>query len=219
MRDRAGLGQVGAIAEIAVAAGLAERLARNEHPGTRDQALLHRLLVTEVGAGAVADRGEAAHQRSAQHLAGAGVNQRRQLGGIAGLARADDRRDRMHVAVDQPGHERAPAEVHHFRLGRRNRALFDGRDLAPAHKHLKACAKGARVNVEKCEVLEQDLGHFSPLARPGIRESPANVKSILVPVNRRPPRQARSPRARPGQSRAPSPPGFWDRGRARKARW
>ena len=137
MRERAGIGQVGAVSEIAVAAGLAERLARNEHPGAREQALVHRLLVTQIGAGAVADRGEAAHQGSAQHLAGAGVNQRRQLGGIAGLARADHGRDRMHVTIDQAGHERAPAEVHHFRLGRRDRALFDGRNLAPAHQHLE----------------------------------------------------------------------------------
>ena len=102
----------GARAEIAVAAGLAQRPAGDEQPRPGDEALLHRLGEPEIGAAGVAHRGEAARQHALQDVA--------RLVGDEGDRHArqpreiDLDRDRMDMRVDQPGHQRAAGKIDGF---------------------------------------------------------------------------------------------------------
>ena len=55
---------------------LADGAPADEQPGADDQSLLDRLLVAQIGAGGVADGGEAAHQDAAQAIARVRVHER-----------------------------------------------------------------------------------------------------------------------------------------------
>ena len=100
--------------DVAVPAGLRDRLAGDEQARPAKQPALHRLHEPVVGAGGVAHRGETAHQHAEHDVLGLGRDQRRRrdvhleqfrLGG-----------GHVHVRVDQAGQQRAPGQVEHLRV-------------------------------------------------------------------------------------------------------
>ena len=171
LRDRPVVGgaaaglEAGLLAHVAVAAGLAQRLAREEDPGARDQAALHRHGEAEVGAAGVAHRGEAPPERALQAVPRLLVEQRRR--NVLDRGHVDLDEERVEVGVDQPRHERAAAAGDACRLSRRaDRAVGDLPDPAVFHHHGRVLARLRRDPVEDPASLEDDRHGAAPLYDP-----------------------------------------------------
>ena len=142
---------------VGVAARGPDRLAGDEQARADEMTLLDARLDAPITSARVAHRGEAAVEHGAQPCCRA----RREQGQRHRLHEADVDLavDDVHVAVDQPRHQRAPA------------AIDDVLGLAPdrlvaalAHaivldQQLIAAAQLAVGGLEQLEVLEVDLGH------------------------------------------------------------
>ena len=96
-------------ANVAVAAGLRQRVSAEQQARTGDQSLLDGGGQTVIGAAGIAHRGEAAHQHVPQDPRGAdrdiGRRHARERGEVGG-----DRSD-MHMGVAQAGHQHPALQV------------------------------------------------------------------------------------------------------------
>ncbi len=105
--------KVGAAAAVAVASGRTDRASGDEQPRPRQQPFFRRFLQAPIGAAGVTHAGKAAVEHPAHQLGGARRHQRQR--DVFHIADHDVGQHHMHVAVDQAGHQRAPAAVDHAR--------------------------------------------------------------------------------------------------------
>ena len=139
---------VGAPARVAVAARRADGAAGDEEPRPGQEALLHRRLDPPVRAAGVADGREAAVDHAAHEHGGARGHQRE--GHVLEVPDVHLAQVHVHVAVDEPGHQRAPTAVDHRRPRhgeRPARDLADGvvldEDLVAAEEPVVGRGRGA----------------------------------------------------------------------------
>ena len=167
---RAGPGQAGAAGAeafrfgaqpaLAVAAGLAQRLAGDEQARALEQALLDRGLDAVVGAAGVAQRGEAAMQHGAHgDRAFRGEQRQRHVGQQAQVHLGEHDMD---VRVDQPRHQRAAAEVDARGRGAGDRAVGDLLHRAVLDQDRDAVLKLVLARIEEATAAEQIAGHDLP---------------------------------------------------------
>ena len=153
--------EAGLAAHVAVAAGLAQPSAREEDPGARDQALLHRKREAKVGAACVPHRGEAPPERPFETVPRVLVEQRRRHVFDIGDVEIDEKG--VEVGVDQARHQRAPAAGHALRIGRRpDRAVGDLLDAAVLDHHGRVFARLGGDPVEDPASLEDDRHSAAP---------------------------------------------------------
>src|SRR5207253_1822826 len=100
---------VGAATRVRVPSRGSNRPASDEQAWAVNQPLIHRRLESPVGAARIADRGEASVEHSLQgdHCAGSHQGERN----VLELAEEHLAQDDMSVAIDEPGHQRAPAAI------------------------------------------------------------------------------------------------------------
>ena len=122
-----------------------------------EMARFDRGLDAPVAAAGVAHRGEAAVEHGAQpcRRARGEQGQRQRLH----EADVDLAVDDVHVAVDQPRHQRAPAAVDDVSLRRLDRLVAPFPDRLAFDQQLIAAAQLAERGLEQLEILEQQLGH------------------------------------------------------------
>ena len=164
---RAGLELVPARAEIAVSAGLRQCLAGGKDARRFDHAELGGLRQRIVGAAGIADRGEAAAQHAFQDRQRA--DHRDRVRHARGQREVDVRRHAVHVAVDQPRHQRRAAQVVGSVSGGGLQLLADVGDLSVGDHDVGAVAQRPGFEVEQARAAQNEGGHgfsFTPSLPP-----------------------------------------------------
>ena len=160
--------EIGRRPGIAVSAGLADGASADEQPGPGEQALLDGLAMTRVGAGGIANRGEAAHQDVAQHVPRDRRLERRQDLWIGRNAPAHGGHHDMDVAVDEARHEGPPAQVDDPGPGRVDDALAEFGDVSAPDQELVSRSQGAVAGLQHREIAKENVHHpFHPPMTPG----------------------------------------------------
>jgi hypothetical protein len=140
-----------------VPAGLAQRLARDEHAGSGDESPLDRLGEAEIGAAGVADGGEAAAQHARQY--------RTRLMGEEGHRQGREDReigldgDGVDMGVDEAGHQRLALEVDDCGAGGFDRPVGDLADRLALDDDVMPRQQRAGDRVEHRAVLEMNETH------------------------------------------------------------
>ena len=138
-----------------MAAAAGDHRARRINARADREPLVDRLFEREGRAAEVADRGEAAHQRSLR----LGARGKQDVANIAGQERGDREpgEDRVPMGVDHPRHERASAAIDELRAFRRREVVRRDRLDPPAlDEKTKAALQGFRPAVEQQEIREDD---------------------------------------------------------------
>jgi hypothetical protein len=137
--------------------GLAERPAGDEQSRTIGQAGFDGLLQGVAGAAGIADGGEAPPQHAPQQECRAQRHQH--VRDVHLLRQIELHGDRMHVQVDQAGHQRLALQVDgliHTRLQRPVRHLLD---QAVLDEHVVSLEQVWLQRIEQSNILEEDRGH------------------------------------------------------------
>src|SRR5258705_11439923 len=143
-------------------AGGADRLTGDIKTWPGDMPGFDRGLDAPIGAAGVTHGREAAVEHGAQPRRRARVDQRQRQ--HLHEAYIDLAVDGMHVAIDQPRHQRALAAVDDISVSRLDRPLAEFLDGIALDEQLIAAAQLAERRLEQFEVPEQDLlGHLSSL--------------------------------------------------------
>ena len=192
----------GTQAGFAVAAGLAERRARDEQPRPYEQPLLHRSLDAPVGAAGVAQRGKAAHQHGAHGGGGLGRHQgERRVGEESNIHFGEHDVD---MGVDQSWHQRAAAEVDALCRGAGDRAIGDLADDAVLHQNVHVVLQFVAAGIEKAEVIKEEAGHAWLTAMGGVGcslcRSVGGAKALSVIARPKGPKQSPAWRTTGGSS-------------------
>ena len=137
-----------------MAARLGKRLAADDEPRRGREPLLDRLGEREGRAAHVAHRGEAAIEHAAHDRQAA--QDRHRIGQLRIGREIHHAGDDMHVAVDQPGHQRAPLEVEHQPVGRRHRPRLKVADDAVLDEDM-ALARLGTGRIDDAGIGEQGL--------------------------------------------------------------
>lgn len=156
--DHVGCDVVGASAAVGMAAGLAQRTARDEQPRPLGQARLNRLLERMAGTARVAHGGEAAAQHATQDRQAA---QRRQhIRHVNLLLQVELECDHMHVQVDQARHHRLAARVDDPRIAGCNGLVGHLADGVAFDQDVVLVQQFGLQRVEQAGVLDEcGLGH------------------------------------------------------------
>ena len=143
-----------------MAAGRADRSARDEQARPRNIALIDRGLDAPVGAAGVAHAGEAAVEHAEHQPRGPRGHQRQRNSfeeADIHFAQGD-----VHMAVDQAGHQRAAAAIDDVGALRLDRFLGDLPDGLTLDQELEAALKLAGFGLEQLEIPKQQLRHVIP---------------------------------------------------------
>ena len=143
-------------AHVAVAAGLAERAAGDEQPRTVGQTGLDRLLQRMAGAAGVAHGGEAAPQHAAQQQRRAQRHQH--VRHVHLLRQIELDGDRMHMQVDQAGHQRLALEIDGAVGLHLERPVGDLLDQIVLDQHVMSLQEVRLKRIEQSGVLEEHAG-------------------------------------------------------------
>ena len=173
----AGLAQVADQALVPVAAGLGDGPARDQEPGSDEEAFLDRLPVAGIGAAGVADGGEAPHQHAAQLRR----RPRRGDGGEhveVGIALVDD----VVVAVQQPRHQGAPAQIDDRGVAGRDLPLLHLDDLPVTDQDLAARDELAPGRVEQGHVAKQVSAHTDVPSRVLRPQGRFSLRRPMIPT-------------------------------------
>ena len=143
---------------VAMAARLGDGPAGDEHPRADEVAAFDGLHQARIGPPGVAHRREAAHQHRFQDVLRLRRHQRLRRQREAKEIR--HRRGRVDVGVDQPGQQRAPAEIDGAPAGAGRRAVADGADAIAIDRHRGPGTDAAGGAVEQMGVVQyQGRGH------------------------------------------------------------
>ncbi len=148
---------VGAPARVAVAARGADGAPGDEQARAGQEPALDRRLDAPVGPARVAHGGEAAVDHAAHQRRGARGHERER--DVLEVPDVHLAQVHVHVAVDQPGHERAPAAVDHRGARGHDRPVGDLADQLALDEHLAAAQQAVLGGVEQLHVAEEILGH------------------------------------------------------------
>ena len=157
--------EAGLVAHVAVAAGLAYGPAGEQHPGARDQALLHGEREPQVGAPRIAHRGEAPPERAFEAVPCVLMDQRRRHVVEGRHVEVDE--EGVEVGVDQARHQRSPAAGHALgirpvRAPNRRQPPRSGRPRPPRSRSRAARPRPRRT---PCIPRRRSSRRHSPLAR------------------------------------------------------
>ena len=159
--------RAGARPQIAVPAGLAQRLTRRKHPRPPNEPLLDRLGEPAIGPAGVADRGEAALQHAFEHACSL---QRHQADRPLRQPRqhlVDG--DHMDMRVDQPGHQGAAPEIDRLGGGADDRPVRDLADSSALDQHVATLAALLGAAVDDRAIGEDDPARRNHTPRYQIR--------------------------------------------------
>ena len=156
--------------QIAMPAGLAQRLSRGENPRAAHQPLLHRLGKAGIGTPGVADCRKPAPQHAFEDP------RRLQRDEADRLLREPHQylvdRDDMDMRIDQPRHQGMPGKIDEFRRLAFDRPVGDFADQSALDKHVMVFTRLARGSVEHRTIGEHDCGHGSALPRTSLKRMP-----------------------------------------------
>jgi hypothetical protein len=143
-----------------MAASLAERAPGDEEARPRDDPGFDRQRQRVVGAAGIAHRREAALEHGAQDRHG--LERHDRIGQCRVGAEVEGRRDDMHVAVDQPRHQRASADIHDSRTVQGDGPFRNLADRAVLDDHVAALPPVRGLRIEDGGIAKDDEAQDSP---------------------------------------------------------
>jgi hypothetical protein len=143
--------------QIAMAAGLAQRLPGRKQPRPADEPLRHRLGESAIGAAGVPHAGEPAREHALEHPTRLEGNQRQRLLGQPRQGGVDS--DNVNMRIDQSGHQGLPGEVDRLGIRSGYRPIRDFLDPITVDQDVMAFATLAASAVEQRAVGEDDSRH------------------------------------------------------------